>query len=60
MTYEDYYTSPVANFNHCVETNGLKVECHTIDCGYEEYFPTYEDAEIGAQVHEDAQVRNDR
>lgn len=52
MTYEDYYISPVAEITcHPVIINGLKVECDQIDCNYVEYFPTFEDAQIGAEVH---------
>lgn len=55
MTLEDYLTSPVANTTgHPVIVDGLKVECDLIGCNYLEYFPTYEDAEIGAAIHENA------
>lgn len=52
MTYEDYCISPVAEkSSHLVIVNGLKVECDLIGCTYEEYFPTYDDAKVGAEVH---------
>lgn len=54
MTLEDYLISPVAEKIKTCEAlvDGLKVECNTIGCNYEEYFPTYEDAKIGAEIHE--------
>ena len=41
--------SPVAKCEVIVD--GLKVECNTIGCNYEEYFPTYEDAEVAGEIH---------
>lgn len=52
MTLEDYLTSPVANLSHVAEIEGLRVTCYTIGCGFEEYFPSVEDAEVGAEIHE--------
>jgi hypothetical protein len=53
MTLEDYLISPVAKtIGHPVIVDGLRVECDLIGCNYVEYFPTYDDAQIGAEVHE--------
>ncbi len=52
MTYEEYCISPVAEkTTHPVIVDGLKVECNLIGCNFEEYFPTYEDAQVGADIH---------
>lgn len=52
MTLEDYLTSPVVEtVKHLVIVNGLKVECDLVGCGYEEYFPSYDDAKVGAEIH---------
>lgn len=57
MTLEDYLVSPVAEtVNHPVIVNGLKVECDLIGCNYLEYFPTYEDAQVGAEIHASSSV----
>ena len=52
MTYDEYCVSPVfINDTHDVIIDGLKVECNTLGCNYTEYFPTNDDATIGAEVH---------
>lgn len=48
MTLEDYLANGFTGDVHIVEQEGLKAMC---SCGYEEYFPTFDDANVAKEVH---------
>lgn len=52
MTLEDYLANGFTDSErHETEVDGLKVICLNSNCDFEEYFPTFDDAQVGSEVH---------